>query len=82
MLREKVVEKEIRLEYVSTKEKIANISTKPFPNETFEYLRDIVGVKCPFLHQSGRCKNRLVSFNKAPLFFGLNDDASCMGEYL
>jgi hypothetical protein len=38
MLREKVVEKESRLEYLSTKEKIADIFTKPLPKETFEYL--------------------------------------------
>ena len=38
MLREKVAEKEIRLEYVSTEEKIADIFTKPLPKETFEYL--------------------------------------------
>ena len=38
MLREKVVDKEIRLEYVSTKEKIVDIFTKPLPKETFEYL--------------------------------------------
>lgn len=39
MMREKVAEKEIRLEYVSTKEQIADIFTKPLPKETFEYLR-------------------------------------------
>ena len=38
MLREKVIEKEIRLEYVSTKEKIVDIFTKPLPKEFFEYL--------------------------------------------
>ena len=38
MLREKVVEKEIRLEYVSTKEKIADICTKPLPKGISEYL--------------------------------------------
>ena len=38
MLREKVIEKEIRLEYVSTKENIANIFIKPLPKETFEYF--------------------------------------------
>ena len=38
MLREKVAEKEIRLEYVSIKEKITNIFTKPLPTGTFEYL--------------------------------------------
>ena len=35
MLREKVAEKEIRLEYVSIKEKIVDIFTKPLPKETF-----------------------------------------------
>ena len=43
-LREKAIEKEIRLEYVRTKEKIANIFTKPLPKETFEYLRGMLGV--------------------------------------
>ena len=38
-LREHVMEKNIRLEYVDTKEKIADIFTKPLPRETFEYLR-------------------------------------------
>ena len=44
MLREKVAEKEIRLEYVSTKEQIADIFTKPLPKEIFEYLRGMLGV--------------------------------------
>ena len=44
MLRDKLVEKEIRLEYVSTKEKITNIFTKPLPKETFEYLQGMLGV--------------------------------------
>ena len=38
MLRVKVSETKIRLEYVSTKEKIADIFTKPIPKENFEYL--------------------------------------------
>jgi hypothetical protein len=38
-LREKIAEKNIRVEYVGTKEKVANIFTKPLPRETFEYLR-------------------------------------------
>ena len=38
MLRENVAEKEIRLEYVSTKEKIIDIFTTPLPKEAFEYL--------------------------------------------
>ena len=36
VLREKAIEKEIRLEYVSTKEKIVNIFMKPLPKDTFE----------------------------------------------
>ena len=43
VLREKVVEKEIRLEYVNTKEKIASILTKALPKDTFEYLRGMLG---------------------------------------
>ena len=38
IVRDKVAKKEIRLEYVSTKEQIADIFTKPHPKETFEYL--------------------------------------------
>ena len=37
-LREKVAEKEIRLKYVSAKEKIAYIFIKPLSKDTFEYL--------------------------------------------
>ena len=37
-LREHVTEKNIRLEYVETKEQIADIFIKPLPRETFEYL--------------------------------------------
>ena len=44
VLREKVVEKQIRLEYINTKEHIADISTKALPKETFEYLRGMLGV--------------------------------------
>ena len=44
MLREKFAKKEIRLEYVSTEEKIINIFTKPLPKETFEYLQGMLGV--------------------------------------
>ena len=44
VLREKVGEKEIRLEYVNTKEKIADIFTKSLPKDTFEYLRGMFGV--------------------------------------
>ena len=44
MLREKVFEKEIRLEHVSIKEKIVDIFTKPLPKETFEYFLGMLGV--------------------------------------
>ena len=42
--REKVAEKEIRLEYVNTKEQIANTFTKALPKDTFDYLRGILEV--------------------------------------
>ena len=38
-VREQVTEKNIKLEYVGTKEQIADILTKPLPREAFEYLR-------------------------------------------
>ena len=37
-LREKVQEKQVRLDYVKSKEKFDDIFTKPFPKEAFEYL--------------------------------------------
>lgn len=43
-LREQVVEQNIKLEYVNTKLKIADIFTKPLPREPFEYLRQKMGV--------------------------------------
>jgi hypothetical protein len=36
---EQVAEKNIRVEYVGTKEQVADIFTKPLPWEAFEYLR-------------------------------------------
>ena len=44
VLREKVAEKEIRLEYVYTKEQNAHIFTKALQKDTFEYLRGMLGV--------------------------------------
>ena len=38
-LRELVQDKEVRLEYVNTKEKLAYIFTKPLPKDVFLYLR-------------------------------------------
>ena len=44
VLREKVVEKEIRLEYVSTKENIEDMFRKYLPIDTFDYLWGMLGV--------------------------------------
>ena len=44
VLREKVIEKDIRLEYLNTKDQIANIFMKPLPKNTFEYLRAMLRV--------------------------------------
>jgi hypothetical protein len=41
---EQVAEKNIRLEYVGTKEQVADIFAKPLPWESFEYLFQILGV--------------------------------------
>ena len=43
-LREQVSQKVVKLEYVDTKEQIADIFTKPLPKESFEHLRQKVGV--------------------------------------
>ena len=44
LLHEQVIEKNIKVEYVGTKEKIEDIFTKPLLRETFEYLRQKLGV--------------------------------------
>ena len=44
-LREQEKEKEVILEYVKSKEQLADIFTKPLPKDTFEYLRKILRVK-------------------------------------
>jgi hypothetical protein len=43
-LREQVVEKNIEVEYVGTKEQVAYIFTKPLPRESLEYLHQRLGV--------------------------------------
>ena len=43
-VKELVQDKEIILEYVHTKEQIADIFTKPLPKDTFLYVRGKVGV--------------------------------------
>eukprot|EP00253_Pinus_taeda_P028499 PITA_28499 len=43
-LREQVLEQKVKLEYVPSKEQVADIFTKPLPRETFEYLKQKLGV--------------------------------------
>ena len=43
-LKELVQDKEVKLEYVHTKEKISNIFTKFLPKDAYEYLRGKLGV--------------------------------------
>ena len=43
-VRELVQDKEVRLEYVHSKEKIASIFTKPLPKDAFLYLRGKLGI--------------------------------------
>ena len=43
-LQEHIVENNIRVQYVGTKEQVENIFTKPLPREAFEYLRQRLGV--------------------------------------
>lgn len=43
-LREKVQNKEVVLEHVSSKEQLADIFTKPLPKASFTYLRGELGV--------------------------------------
>eukprot|EP00253_Pinus_taeda_P004601 PITA_04601 len=43
-LREQVIEQRVKLEYVPSKEQVADILTNPLPKETFEYLRQKLGV--------------------------------------
>ena len=43
-LREQVYQKAVKLEYIDTKEQIADIFTKPLPKEAFERLRQKMGV--------------------------------------
>ena len=43
-LRESVQDKELRLEYVNTKEQIVDIFSKPLPKDAFLYIRGKLGV--------------------------------------
>ena len=44
-VRELVEDKEVKMEYVNSREQIANIFTKPLPKDAFECLRGKLGVK-------------------------------------
>ena len=43
-IREHVLEKTVKLEHIGTKDQVVDIFTKPLPRETFEYLRQKLGV--------------------------------------
>ena len=43
-LREQISQKDVKLEYIDTKEQIIDIFTKPLPKEAFEHLRHKMGV--------------------------------------
>ena len=43
-IREWVEEKEVKMEYVNSKEQVAEIFTKSLPKDVFEYLRGKLGV--------------------------------------
>ena len=44
-VRELVEDKQVKMKYINSKEKIANIFTKPLPKNAFDYLRAKLGVK-------------------------------------
>ena len=43
-VRELVEDKQMKLEYIHTKEQTIDIFTKPFPKDTYEYIRGKLGV--------------------------------------
>ena len=43
-VRELVEDKQVKMEYINTKEQTADIFTKPLPKDAFEYLRGKLGV--------------------------------------
>ena len=44
-IRELVEDKQLKMKYINSKEKIADIFKKPLPKDSFEYLRGKLGVK-------------------------------------
>ena len=43
-LREQLRAKEVKLDYVPTKEHVVDIFGKPLPKDMFDYLRDSLGI--------------------------------------
>ena len=43
-VRELVEDKQVKMEYINSKEQIADIFTKPLPKDAFDYLRRKLGV--------------------------------------
>ena len=43
-LREQVLEKKVKLEYVPSKEQVLDIFTKPLPRDSFEYIKKKLGM--------------------------------------
>ena len=44
-VRELVEDKQVKMEYIHSKDHIADIFTKPLPKDAYEYLRGKLGVK-------------------------------------
>ena len=44
-VRELVEDKQVKMEYIHSKEKISHIFTKPLPKDAFEYRRGKLGIK-------------------------------------
>ena len=44
-VRELVEDKQVKMEYIHSKEHIVDIFTKPLPKDAYEYLRGNLGVK-------------------------------------
>ena len=44
-VRDLVEDKQVKMEYIHSKEQIIDIFTKPLPKDAFEYLRGKLGVK-------------------------------------
>ena len=43
-VRELIKDKQVKMEYIHTKEQIVDIFTKPLPKDDYEYLRGKLGV--------------------------------------